>query len=80
MDVMKHFLRDGTNCVLRYVLSQPVEIDPTLLFYFLLQYSGLTMLMIVVKYVRSIIDIIVFELKHSSVNLLTAEFDQRSGD
>jgi hypothetical protein len=80
MEVMKGMVKDSANCVLSYVLSQPVQIDVIILLVFMLEYVGLHRMVRVIKLVRSGSEFLLYELKHSSSFLFTAGFSQRSGE
>jgi hypothetical protein len=80
IDVMKDMIKDSTNCVLGYVLSQPVEIDVVMLVAFALEYTGAFQVIRIISLVRSGFELLVYALKQSSLAGLTAGLAQRSDE
>ncbi len=37
-----HHFREGVNCMLRYVLAQPVESDVVVILYLMAEYTGIS--------------------------------------
>lgn len=78
--MVKSIAKDFVNCVVSYMLSQPVEIDLMILVVLILEYVGVMRLGVTLKLVRSTLVLMLYELKQFSNQRMVTAFSPRSNE